>query len=186
MFYEPRPAIQSRIVTVPRILWEESAHQVRRDPFRPVFDPGTDPVWALVFLLYACVTLFFATGTVQLRLLFVFFFKDCTCCVAQDAGVRVGRHPPLLVLRLVVGRQGRSRFVSILLVFDRPVDGRTLCLKKLLFRNLVLCEENYFFLLYRDKNFYLPFLAHGLERFLLLVAVGEAGRPNVNDDLCFC
>ncbi len=68
------------------------------------------------------------------------------------------------------------------------MDGRTLCLKKLLFRNLVLCEENYFFpFVQRQKRiFYLPFLAHGLERFLLLVAVGEAGRPNVNDDLCFC
>ncbi len=126
-----RPAIQSRIVTVPRILWEESAHQVRRDPFRPVFDPGT--VWALVFLLYACVTLFFATGNNAITFIIRFFLKDCTCCVAHDAGVRVGRHLPLLVLRLVVGWRGRSRFVSILLVFDRPVDGRMLFLKKLLF-----------------------------------------------------
>jgi hypothetical protein len=34
----------------------------------------------------------------------------------------------------------------------------------------------------QKRKFYLPFLAHGLERFLLLVAVGEAGRPNMEDD----
>jgi hypothetical protein len=38
----------------------------------------------------------------------------------------------------------------------------------------------------QKRKFYLPFLAHGLERFLLLVAVGEAGRPNINDGFCFC
>jgi hypothetical protein len=54
----------------------------------------------------------------------IFFFNDCTCYVAQDAGVRVGGYPPLLVLRLVVGRQGRSRFVAILLVLNRPADGK--------------------------------------------------------------
>jgi hypothetical protein len=46
-----------------------------------------------------------------------------------------------------------------------------------------LSEEKCFFsFVQRQKNFNLPFLAHGLERFLLFVAVGEAGRPNVNDD----
>ena len=33
----------------------------------------------------------------------------------------------------------------------------------------------------QKRKFYLPFLAHGFVRFLL-VAVGEAGRPNVEDD----
>ncbi len=38
-------------------------------------------------------------------------------------------------------------------------------------------KRNFFFP-FVLKKFYLPFLAHGLERFFLFVAVGEAGRPN--------
>jgi hypothetical protein len=34
---------------------------------------------------------------------------------------------------------------------------------------------------HKENFFNLPFLAHGFVRFLL-VAVGEAGRPNVEDD----
>ncbi len=74
MFYKPHPAIHSRIVTVPRILWEVCAHQVRRDPFRPVFVPGTDLVRAHI-LLFACVTLFFATVYRKIPFIIHFFLK---------------------------------------------------------------------------------------------------------------
>jgi hypothetical protein len=43
-------------------------------------------------------------------------------------------------------------------------------------------EENFSMCLMTKENILLPFLAHGFVRFLLLVAVGEAGRPNVEDD----
>jgi hypothetical protein len=49
---------------------------------------------------------------------------------------------------------------------------------------LVLCGDENNFRMFGDKlNFFLklPFLAHGFVRFLL-VAVGEAGRPDVEDD----
>jgi hypothetical protein len=43
------------------------------------------------------------------------------------------------------------------------------------------CVEKFYICLGMKENF-LAFLAHGFVRFLLLVAVGEAGRPNVEDD----
>ncbi len=42
---------------------------------------------------------------------------------------------------------------------------------------LLLCVKKDYLLFLYCKIFILPFLARGLERFSLLVAVGEAGRP---------
>ncbi len=59
----------------------------------------------------------------------------------------------------------------------------TFCFKKILFKSLFFVKgENFSMCLMTKENILLPFLAHGFVRFLLLVAVGEAGRPNVEDD----
>ena len=56
--------------------------------------------------------------------LFIFWKRLYLLCRSGSWCSRVGSHPPLLVLRLVVGRRGWSLFVSILLVFNRPVDDK--------------------------------------------------------------